>query len=261
MKKPEKNSAALLCLMSLFVLTMPVHADEAERPAGGWRVTSSDVADYMQEVNYPAVRVNAGGKSSAALISGKIRTHAKNASGTSRVPLLVVNGSALPMPLEGEDYARPFAFGSGSNSLEVRDHSGKVVRRTQFYEGNPNKRSPRLRVILAWDTDHTDVDLHVVTPSGEHAWYGERVIPSGGALDIDVTDGYGPEIFSSVAPETGTYLVYANYYGGESEQAITEADVTVVQHENTLKEKRQNFRVPLRQPGELNFVNSFIFQK
>lgn len=239
----------------LLALAAPALAEE-ERPPGGWRMTASDTPDYMQDVHYPAVRVNAGGKPAAGLISGQIRATPKGG-----VPLLVVNGSPLPLPLEGDSYARPYAFGSGSNSVEVRDGDGRVQRRTQFYEANAGQTAPALRVILAWDTDHTDVDLHVVTPSGEHAWYGERVIPSGGALDVDVTDGYGPEIFSSPAPEVGPYLVYANYYGGDSGEALTVAQVTVIQHEGTLREKRQLLQVPLRRPGELNFVTSFIFQK
>lgn len=261
MKRGAQDGWPTTRLLPLLIVALSAQAGEEERPAGGWRITSADVADYMQDVNYPAVRPNAGGKSAAALIAGKIHDNAKSPQNEGRVPLLIVNGSALPLPVEGEDYARPYAFGHGSNSIEVRDPTGQVVRRTQFYEGNPNKVSPQLHIILAWDTNHTDVDLHVVTPTGEHAWYGERVIPSGGALDIDVTDGYGPEIFSSLAPSPGTYLVYANYYGGESEAAVTEAEVTVIQHENTLREKQQHFRVPLRKPGELNFVTSFIYQK
>ena len=249
------NMKPLHCL--LLLLGAIAQADEVERPAGGWRVTSSDTADYMQEVHYPVVRVNAGGKAAGALIAGRIHAHPK----AVRVPLLVVNGNALPLPLEGEDYARPFAFGAGSNSVEVRDDRGAVVRRTQFYEANGARLAPGLRVILAWDSNHTDLDLHVVTPNGEHCWYGERVIPSGGSLDVDVTDGYGPEIFSSLTPGPGSYLVYANYYGGESGQAITDATVTIVQHENTLKEKREIIHIPMRKPGELNYVGSFIYQE
>ncbi len=101
----------------------------------------------------------------------------------------------------------------------------------------------------------------MLAPNGEHAWYGNRVIPSGGALDIDVTDGFGPEIFSSLSPQNGLYQVYANYYGGSSAEALTIATVTVIQHEGTMKEKRENFTVPLRKAGELNFLSSFIFQK
>lgn len=251
-----------------------------ELPLQGWRVTATDSADFMQDVNYPANRVNAGNAASTAMISGHIagmpKPHrgipllpeggsAVNTSGDVRedagAPLLIVNGTALPMPAEGGNYSRPWAFGTGTNNVEVRRADGTVVRRAQFHEGNAAQVPPRLRVILAWDSNHTDVDLHVIAPNGEHTWYGERVSSGGGALDVDVTDGYGPEIFASLAPQEGTWLVYANYYGGDSGKDITLAEVTVLQHENTGAEKRETFTVPLRKPGELNFVTRFIYQR
>ncbi len=240
----------------LCLLCLPVGALEAEQPIGGWQLTSTDTANFMQNVNYPAVRVNTGGKSRQALISGDILLHPKG----DHLPLLIINGNPMALPLNGSHYARPYAFGKGSNNIEVRDDLGHTLRRTQFYESNPQQIAPGIRIILTWNTDHTDLDLHVITPQGEHVWYGQRVASTGDALDIDVTDGYGPEIFSSLTPVAGTYLVYANYYGGQSTNDLTEATVTIMQHENTLKEKRQTFILPMRRPGELAFVGSFIYQ-
>jgi hypothetical protein len=59
-----------------------------------------------------------------------------------------------------------------------------------------------------------ELDLHLVTPYGAHIWYGDRVAPNGAALDVDVTTGYGPEIFSMPSPIKGQYLIYVNYFGG-----------------------------------------------
>ena len=41
-----------------------------------------------------------------------------------------------------------------------------------------------VQVTLSWDTD-SDVDLHVVDPSGEEIFYGNRESASGGMLDLD----------------------------------------------------------------------------
>jgi uncharacterized protein YfaP (DUF2135 family) len=110
-------------------------------------------------------------------------------------------------------------------------------------------------VVLSWDTDGTDVDLHVVTPTGEHAWYGDRVVPSGGAIDVDVTTGFGPEIFAHPSPAPGLYHVYVNYYGaGETTDDLTVAQVAIITGESTARERLQVFRVPLRKPGELTLV-------
>ena len=111
----------------------------------------------------------------------------------------------------------------------------------------------------SWDTDNTDLDLHVVTPDGEHVYYGNRVLENGGALDVDVTTGYGPEIFASAAPQPGNYLVYVNYYGsGEGEESVTTAQVSVITDEGEADEQQQIFRVPLRKAGELTLVNQFV---
>ena len=115
----------------------------------------------------------------------------------------------------------------------------------------------RLRLVLSWDTDNTDLDLHVVTPDGEHAWYGNTVLKNSGALDMDVTTGYGPEIFAMPAPVHGRYQVYINYYGGRSETELTTAQLTLITDEGSVNEKQETFIVPMRNAGELTLVKSF----
>ena len=110
---------------------------------------------------------------------------------------------------------------------------------------------------LSWDTDNTDLDLHVVTPDGEHAWYGNTVLKNSGALDMDVTTGYGPEIFAMPAPVHGRYQVYINYYGGRSETELTTAQLTLITDEGSVNEKQETFIVPMRNAGELTLVKSF----
>jgi uncharacterized protein YfaP (DUF2135 family) len=102
-------------------------------------------------------------------------------------------------------------------------------------------------------------------PDGQHCFYGNRVLDNGAALDVDVTSGYGPEIFESPVAEHGRYFVYVNYYGGEGMDVkgkpatITVATVTVIANENTVDEKKQSFVVPMRKPGELTLVTSFVY--
>ncbi|OLL27628.1 hypothetical protein BTH42_31760 [Burkholderia sp. SRS-W-2-2016] len=227
-------------------------------PLNGWRNTSGDSERYTQDVHYPAVSVaTPQGQSKFALIEGQIRNTPKR-KGTS-VGTLVVNGTPLPQRIEEDGrFSRPYAFPSGSNSVEVRAPDGGR-KRVQFYDAYSGKTQPKLRVLLAWDTDGTDLDLHVVSPDGAHAWYGERVAPNGGALDVDVTTGYGPEIYSSAAPLKGTYLVFVNYYGsGNSGGDMTVAQVTIVTNENTPNEKSETIRVPMRKAGELTLVKTFV---
>jgi Ca-activated chloride channel family protein len=70
-----------------------------------------------------------------------------------------------------------------------------------------------LRVVLTWDADNTDIDLWVTDPSGEKAYYGNRLTNQGGRMSPDFREGYGPEEFSLRRALPGEYLVEANFYG------------------------------------------------
>lgn len=252
----------LLPALCLSALSLPALCGDitVEQPRGGWR-QSEGGERFTQEVNYPASTVNTPpGAAATALISGRIGANAKTSAGGAPATL-IVNGTAMPLHVEVDgSFSRPYAFGRGSNNVEVRAARNGAGQRVQFFDSAANKKQARLRVVLSWDSDGTDVDLHVVTPSGQHAWYGQRVIAGGGALDVDVTTGYGPEIFADPAPEKGLYLVYVNYYGaGYGVADLTIAQVAVISNENTPHEKRQIFQVPLRRAGDLSLVNSFVY--
>ena len=61
--------------------------------------------------------------------------------------------------------------------MQVISPDGESRQKMQFYS-TPGAGAirARLRLVLSWDTDNTDLDLHVVTPDGEHAWYGNTVL-------------------------------------------------------------------------------------
>jgi uncharacterized protein YfaP (DUF2135 family) len=237
--------------MTLALALLPATAPAApDAPIGGWRQGDA-AAPYTQTVNYPAVSpaIDADVPDTNQ-IRGRIRAQGKPTA------TLVVNGNAMPLRLSGDEYGRAYSFASGSNSIEIRSDDER--QRVQFYQLPAAQAQARLRIILAWDTDGTDLDLHVITPGGEHAWYGQRVVPTG-AIDIDVTTGFGPEIFSSPAPQQGLYQVYVNYYGNYEDSALTTARLTVVSNEGTASERRQEFTVPMRFAGELTLVRQFMY--
>ena len=70
-----------------------------------------------------------------------------------------------------------------------------------------------LRVVLTWDADNTDIDLWVIDPAGDKAYYGQSQTRSGGHVSRDFTQGYGPEVFTIARPLPGTYRVQVNYFG------------------------------------------------
>jgi len=249
---------AFLALLSLLAQApRQEEPDPIELPRSGWRHSAGEATGYLQPVHYPASTVNTEGANPAALIRGHLKAVPKGPA------TLIVNGTPLPLHVDEDGgFARPWSFGAGSNGVELRVPGAAPVRR-QFFESAEDRTSARLRVVLTWDSDGTDLDLHVIDPSGTHTWYGDRVSPTGGALDVDVTTGYGPEIFSHPAPLPGLYQVYVNYYGageGAADEILTVAQVAVISDEGTLREKRETFTVPMRKPGELTFIGSFVYR-
>ena len=248
----------MINLFFFFFAFMVVFAEDdvsISIPKSGWRNSSGEQLNVSQPVNYPAVssEVNED-QNTYALIKGEIYSSPKD----SKPGTLIVNG--IPMPLkigESGDFQRPYLFGPGSNNVEVRDPSGVSRKRIQFFEANQLAKQSKLTVLMSWDSDNTDLDLHIISPDGEHTYYGDRTAKNGGALDVDVTTGYGPEIYSSPAPIKGRYLVYSNYYGSGSSGDITVATITVITNQNTPDEKVQTIVTSMRTPGELNFVYAF----
>lgn len=254
--KLNSRIVAFLLLILFLCLRADAGGVKIESPQGGWRNSSKEKLKFTQAVTYPASSVNTSDEQSKfALIKGKITGTDKT---SSEAPYkLIVNGIAMPITVSGNSFSRPYFFGSGSNGVEIRSPDGKDRNRIQFYESNPNMVQPKLTVLLSWDTDQTDLDLHIVSPDGNHVWYGQRVSENGGALDVDVTTGYGPEIYSTPAPIKGTYLVYVNYYGSGPRDDMTLVQVTVVTNQNSVDEKKQTISVPMRRPGDLTLVHFF----
>src|SRR5262249_643141 len=95
-------------------------------------------------------------------------------------------------------------------------------------------------VYLTWDTDRTDVDLWVITPSGEKVFYSNRKGKGGEALYDDVTTGYGPESFTAKNAQPGEYKVVVDYLSARRGR-LPEArgEVVVVTDEGKPTEKKQ----------------------
>jgi Ca-activated chloride channel family protein len=94
---------------------------------------------------------------------------------------------------------------------------------TAFIDRRLLKNMPLdLRVVLAWDSDNSDMDLWVTDPNGEKCYYGNRNTFQGGLLSDDFTGGYGPEEFVLKDAKPGKYKVEANFFG-DRQQIVTGA--------------------------------------
>ena len=115
-------AALLSCLPLVAWADNPVKLDT---PVSGWRAGDGSAANYRQVVNYPASSVNvAADQATTARIRGAIESQPKERPAT-----LVVNGVSMPLKVDADgSFDRPFAFPSGSNSVEVRNAAGQSRR-------------------------------------------------------------------------------------------------------------------------------------
>jgi len=256
-----------LFIFAFFLIQTFLYADpqKLETPRGGWNYSGLIDQSNKISVSYPTPPIDRGAQKNRTLIEGKI-----NALKKSRRPLLVVNGNPMLLNTDKEgNYRRHYAFGGASNSVEVVDSDGNS-HKVQFYEANPNQLRAKLRIICSWDAPEAEVDMHILTPDGQHAFWAMPLLRDGGGLDVDSVDGPGPEMFTTIAPIHGVYHLYVNYWGNldnsgynfdpsKLEKPIITVNITLVFNENSVNEKRESFIVPLRKIGDLNLIKSFIY--
>jgi len=78
-----------------------------------------------------------------------------------------------------------------------------------------------LMVWLGWDTDKTDIDLHVVEPNNNEVFYQNPRSPIGGRLSRDFTQGYGPEVYILKDPREGKFDIFAKYFASHQDSTLT----------------------------------------
>lgn len=109
-----------------------------------------------------------------------------------------------------------------------------------------------LRIMIAWDADNTDIDLHVVEPGGEEAFYGHNRTERGGLVSHDITDGYGPEEYLIAKAPAGDYAIFCNYFASHQQTVLGPATVTATIFTNwgRADEKRQTLAIRLDTPKD-----------
>ena len=113
-----------------------------------------------------------------------------------------------------------------------------------------------LRIVMSWDADQTDIDIHVLEPNGEEAFYQNRRTAEGGFVSEDVTTGYGPEEYLKKDLERGTYKILSNYFSSH-QTALTGATVitvTLYTDWGTAKEKQRTMTLRLNKPKEKHLI-------
>lgn len=109
-----------------------------------------------------------------------------------------------------------------------------------------------VRIVMTWDADMTDMDLHVLEPSDEEAYYGHNLTTIGGKVSRDFTQGYGPEEYSLRRAMHGTYKVKSRFYGSSAADLIGAVTLQVDVYTNfgRANEKRRSLTFRLTDKKE-----------
>jgi hypothetical protein len=73
-----------------------------------------------------------------------------------------------------------------------------------------------VRITLGWDSDNVDIDLHVIEPTSEEAYYGHKLTEMGGLMSRDFRRGYGPESYVLKRALPGKYRIKTNYFSSSA---------------------------------------------
>jgi len=144
--------------------------------------------------------------------------------------------------------------------VERAQRMGTPVR-TQAFDARLLRNLPLdLRIVMGWDADNTDIDLWVVDPDGEKAYYGHALTRQGGRMSQDATGGYGPEEFALRIAKPGIYTVQAQFYGHRQQVLSTTTTVMLRLTTGFGTEPQKDERVTVRLTGQKDMVTVGRFE-
>jgi uncharacterized protein YfaP (DUF2135 family) len=117
--------------------------------------------------------------------------------------------------------------------------------------------------VLSWDSDNTDIDLHVYEPTLEMAYFRNPSTAIGGNVSDDFIRGYGPEQYILRRPVPGNYTIVAKYFGSSQQTLFGPVTVfaTVYTDFGTEREKREVLTLRLDGIRGLYTVGSITVEK
>jgi hypothetical protein len=132
-------------------------------------------------------------------------------------------------------------------------NGGEQVRGVEIKVGDP-------QFTLLWNSV-ADIDIHVIEPGGKEIYWNDRKGNQGGELDVDNTDGYGPENIywlkqnpdgsKDLGPgPPGEYRWFVKYYGGNRGVPVATSWKVRIKHEG----KAEIFQGRLNVPGSMSKI-------
>jgi len=111
-----------------------------------------------------------------------------------------------------------------------------------------------VRIVMTWHADNTDIDLWVIEPSGEKAFYSHNRTTIGGLVSQDFTGGYGPQEYMVRKAMPGVYTIKANYFGSRATRLLGAVTVQVDVFTNYGRENEDHRAITIQLKDEKETV-------
>ena len=120
-----------------------------------------------------------------------------------------------------------------------------------------------IRIVMAWSTDNTDMDLHVVDPLGEECYYGRKLTAIGGRYAHDFREGFGPEEFMLKKAVNGKYEIRTNNFSDRRQSIAGPTTVYLDIYTDYSRPNQKHERVFVRTENvkEKNSIGEVIWDK
>lgn len=121
-------------------------------------------------------------------------------------------------------YTIPLIEGENTFFIRATNQAGNTGTTEDYhvYRG----QSGELRIELTWNTDNTDLNLHIWDPDENHCYYNDPDAIPNGSLSPD-NDGYGPETFVQYPVSSGIYTVKVHFFEGYDPANPTIAEIKI----------------------------------
>lgn len=147
--------------------------------------------------------------------------------------------NALVTALETNYYGEMSGVYQGIEDVILMDINRMIATHKKINTGKLEKKYTEhipvdVRIILNWNQMDTDIDLHIIEPTGEECYYSHTSTEIGARFSKDFTRGYGPEQYLLRNAIKGKYIIKTNFFG---ETKLTESGPATVMVEIYIKRK------------------------
>jgi uncharacterized protein YfaP (DUF2135 family) len=144
---------------------------------------------------------------------------------------IIVNGQSEVLSIHADgSFEQAVGLRAGENVITVATRGAVEYQKSILVEGVFS--SDILFTTLWWNTDLSDIDLHLVPVEGaggarDDCFFAHMTSTWGATLDVDDINGFGPEHITARILPAGKYRLYVHYFDTHGQTSPTVVNISV----------------------------------